>query len=527
MKLPLLTIFICLLAACKEPAPQRAGVPILPRDTSITVENSVSDLFLDSNRLEAFLEREVPSDTVRQRFRNFYAARNYGYAWFTEHGLSLPAEGFWNTHDTYLRTTGDSTSFDRLLHGTMQRLLYGDSTVAMPPDSIRLTELRLTHHFFEYVRTAFGPSADPEALQWHIPSRRLDPSALLDSLISGKGNEWRPLNENFHKLQEAVLRFRALGGQAWPEIGSTTGVIRPGERSDALPGLRTRLHTLGFYQPEDTGTLYDSGLEAAVIQAQRSFGLTDDGVVGPATFRALNVSPDARIRQLLLNMERAKWMPATPADRIVVNIPEYRLRVFTDGEEAFSSNVVVGKAASRTVVFSDELKYIVFAPYWNIPRSIVQNEILPAMQRSSGYLERNNMEVTGYSGGLPVVRQRPGAGNALGRVKFIFPNSYNIYFHDTPAKSLFGRDQRAFSHGCIRVEKPFELASYLLRNREEWTDESIRDAMYSNKEKWVPLEKTLPVFLTYFTAWADDEGTVHFREDIYGHDKELAEHLFK
>ena len=190
-------------------------------------------------------------------------------------------------------------------------------------------------------------------------------------------------------------------------------------------------------------------------------------------------------------------------------------------------NIVVGKAANRTVIFSDDLKYVVFSPYWNVPQSIVRNEIYPAMKRNSNYLQRNNMEVTGYSNGLPIVRQKPGKSNALGDVKFIFPNSYNIYFHDTPSRSLFDRQQRAFSHGCIRVQQPFDLAVYLLRNQPEWTKEKIKAAMHQSTEKWVTLNKSVPVFITYFTSWVDGKGILHFTEDIYGHDKRMADHLFE
>jgi murein L,D-transpeptidase YcbB/YkuD len=166
-------------------------------------------------------------------------------------------------------------------------------------------------------------------------------------------------------------------------------------------------------------------------------------------------------------------------------------------------------AATKTVVFNDQLKHVVFSPYWNVPRSIVRNEILPAMNRNPGYLSRNNMEQTGTSGGLPVIRQKPGGSNALGRVKFIFPNSFNIYFHDTPAKSLFQQEQRAFGHGCIRLEEPRQLAEYLLQNQPEWTDRRISDAMNSGTEKWVALKEPVAVAITYFTAWVDADGNLN------------------
>lgn len=189
-------------------------------------------------------------------------------------------------------------------------------------------------------------------------------------------------------------------------------------------------------------------------------------------------------------------------------------------------NIVVGKAAARTVIFSDELQYVVFSPYWNVPRSIVKNEIVPAMNRSSSYLRRNNMEITGYSDGLPVVRQKPGGSNALGRVKFIFPNRYNIYFHDTPARTLFTKEARAFSHGCVRVQEPFTLAQYLLRTDSSWTNARISKAMNGHMEVWVKLPEAVPVYLLYLTAWVDGDGVLNFRDDVYGHDRRMAERLF-
>jgi murein L,D-transpeptidase YcbB/YkuD len=188
--------------------------------------------------------------------------------------------------------------------------------------------------------------------------------------------------------------------------------------------------------------------------------------------------------------------------------------------------IVVGKAGHNTVIFTDSLEYIVFSPYWNVPESIVKNEILPEMKTDEYYLENNNMEQTGTRNGLPVIRQLPGGDNALGRVKFIFPNNFNIYFHDTPAKSLFEQDDRAFSHGCIRLSEPERLAEYLLRNDDYWTDSRIFDAMYSGENKWVKLKHKVPVYIVYFTAWVSQDGILNFRDDIYGHDKKMKEMMF-
>jgi murein L,D-transpeptidase YcbB/YkuD len=208
--------------------------------------------------------------------------------------------------------------------------------------------------------------------------------------------------------------------------------------------------------------------------------------------------------------------------RIVANIPEYRLHVYEDNREVLAMDIVVGKTSNPTVAFNDMMEHIVFSPYWNVPSSIVRNEILPARRRNPRYLSSQNMEITGTEDGLPVIRQRPGPGNALGGVKFLFPNKYNIYFHDTPAKTLFSRNKRAFSHGCIRLSQPFELAKYLLKDKPEWSDEAIRRAMSARSEKWVKLEEKIPVFITYYTSWVDPSGVLQFRDDIYRRDDDVV-----
>jgi murein L,D-transpeptidase YcbB/YkuD len=288
------------------------------------------------------------------------------------------------------------------------------------------------------------------------------------------------------------------------------------------------LYTTGDMHEADTTLLFDSALAAGVKRAQYRFGFKEDGIVNAALIAALNVTAADRIQQLLVNMERMRWLPKEPAGtRLVANIPEFKLHIFEDKKEVKHMNIVVGKAGSSSVIFTDELKYIVFSPYWNVPTSITRSEIVPGMKRNPNYISSKNMEITGYSNGLPIVRQKPGGSNALGDVKFIFPNSYNIYFHDTPSKSLFEKEKRAFSHGCIRLGEPFELAKYLLRSDTAWNDEKIKAAMVKGEEKWVTLTQSIPVFITYFTAWADQEGRIHFREDIYGHDAKMKERLFR
>lgn len=321
--------------------------------------------------------------------------------------------------------------------------------------------------------------------------------------------------EHYQKLKEAT---------EWPEInlkGKTT--LKLNDKSEALPAIQERLKELGDlrrFRNEDT---YTSRLEDAVRQFQLRHGLEDDGVIGPAFMKALNMPLDKRIEQLSANMNRIVTDTAKVSGaRIIANIPEYKLYVMEDDTEVLKMDIVVGKTSNPTVVFSDTLETIVFSPYWNVPASIVKKEILPALSRNPSYLDENNMEITGKVDGLPTIRQKPGPDNSLGSVKFLFPNKYDIYFHDTPSKSLFERKKRAFSHGCIRLSEPYDLAQYLLKDQKGWSSMEILNAMSAGSEKWVKLDKKIPVSIIYYTAWVDSGGLLNFRDDIYGHDQEQA-----
>ena len=325
-------------------------------------------------------------------------------------------------------------------------------------------------------------------------------------------------------LQQHLERYYTIeknGG--WKPIKMTKKFYQKDESGPAVQQIKARLRASGDYTSSDDSPLFTTELAQAVKKAQRRFGFKENGVVDAALARELNRPVQYRIAQLLLNMERLRALPAPgEGTRLVANIPEFKLHVYEGDRHVFDMNIVVGTEANQTVTFNDEMKQIVFSPYWNVPPSIVKNEILPAMRRSSDYLWRNGYVRTGTENGLPVIRQLPGSKNALGKVKFLFPNSHNIYFHDTPAKSLFEVRRRTFSHGCIRLAEPARLAEYLLRDVPGWTPDKIARAMNAGKEQAVSLPSAVPVSITYFTAWVDGQGQLHFREDIYGHDKEGA-----
>lgn len=534
LKLKYLTVFLLCIAfvRCDGQEDHDPATVRLECDSSITTSNAYSKLYLDSLVLESFISERDLDQKLAGDLRNFYNGRNYHFAWFTEEGLTEQANAFWSVHKSYVEATRDSSVYDRSLHALMENLLEDGGGMVGNNRDLTEAELDITVHFFQYARTAYQGDLRPADLQWYIPRKKLDLVTLLDTLLSSKEGEprlWEPASAGYKSMKEQLRKYYAIRqGGGWPLIDAGKQLLKAGDTLPAVAALKKRLAITGDFDPADTSAVFSEELEAALVQAQRRFGLKQDGVAGPATLAQLNIPVEDRIKQMLVNLERMKWMPfGNQEAKLVVNIPEYKLLVYEDGKEQFNMNVVVGKAGTNTVIFSDKLEYVVFSPYWNIPQSIVRNEILPRLRQDPGYLERNNMEQVRTVNGLPVIRQRPGPDNALGRVKFIFPNHYNIYFHDTPAKHLFGRNKRAFSHGCIRLQKPAKLAEYLLSDQAEWNAASIAAAMHSGKEKWVSLKEPLLVLITYFTCWVDEDGKLQFRNDIYGHDKKLMRQLLQ
>ena len=524
------TIFIILILfnSCHG---QQAKIISVERDTTITPLTSFSKLFFDSSKLEVFIEEQETGDSSAAQLRNFYKRRNYQFAWFTEDGIAEHTRSFWNLHNNYISNFGDTALKYRAVHQQIDQLMNEDTSINIVTERILQTELELTIHFFEYSKNAYSGKLNPNELQWYIPRKKINTLILLDSLIAREGKnlqDWEPVNVFYKRLKKELIHYNDIkkaGG--WKIITfNKLNKYNPGDSSLVIKQVKQRLQISGDDKSIDTTKYYTNELIAVIKRTQKSFGIKDDGVITAALIKELNISINEKIKKLLINLERMKWVPQQPeGNLLIVNIPEFRLHVFEGAKKLFSINIVVGKAANNTVIFTGQLKHVVFSPYWNVPRSIVRNEILPAIKRKPNYLARMNMEETGYSDGLPVIRQKPGGANAWGKVKLIFPNSYNIYFHDTPSKSLFNQNNRAFSHGCIRLAEPVKLATYLLRNQPEWTTPKMNVAMSSSIEKWVLLKKSLPVFVTYFTAWVDSEGLLNFRDDIYGHDKKLAKHL--
>jgi murein L,D-transpeptidase YcbB/YkuD len=350
-----------------------------------------------------------------------------------------------------------------------------------------------------------------------------------------------PQSEQYRRLLTALATWRGIAAQSADESLPPVAKLSAGNQYAALPQLAAKLRRFGDLAADAKvdGTAYSGAIVDAVKHFQSRHGLAADGVVSSKTFAALNVPAAQRVRQLELAVERARWTPESDAPAsIVVNIPEFRLEA--RGAETLEMRVIVGKAAGhKTPVFGGDIKHVVFRPYWAVPPSIQRGEIVPKLAKDRDYLARNNFEVVTDSGrslGSGVsddtlaklrsfqysIRQKPGTSNALGLMKFLFPNDNNVYLHSTPQQALFARDRRDFSHGCIRIEDPVALAAWVLRNDPQWNEAKIRAAIKSDKDDmYVKLIQPIPVTIQYTTAVVRANGDVHFFEDIYGHDTQL------
>jgi len=415
------------------------------------------------------------------------------------------------------------------------------------------TEILFTDALARLAVTLKYGKLDPSGLDpaWNF-SRSLemkDPVGGINAVLTSGSitpflDSMDPKSPLYDWLRQALVTYRGIMGRGgWPTVpkGPVLELESVGQR---VVTLRQRLRISGdltAVDPADPAVL-DSDLESAVKRFQVRHGIDADGRVGPRSLEELNIPVEDRINQIRATLERVRWVfRDITGDHIVVDLAGFQLYLFQGGEQTWKTRVQVGKPFHATPVFKDTVRYLEFNPTWTIPPGITRNETLPAIRRDPSYLSRNNMIVVTNNGikvdpstidwaataqkGFPyMIRQEPGPGNALGRVKFMFPNPYMVYLHDTPSKGLFARSERAFSHGCIRTQNPFELAELLVADQ-GWDRARIDQVLASMKTTRVNLENPMPVLLLYWTAEADAEGTVHFRKDFYGRDAAIIEGL--
>ena len=401
-----------------------------------------------------------------------------------------------------------------------------------------------------YAQDAYGGRINPLDVNklLVIKPKRLDAADTLTKLAASDDPAKFLLDldlphKEFQLLKTALAKFYDKDAVKTETISVPDGpTLKLGMKDDRVPTLRERLAVPAPEIPEGAAnatvdTTYDAPLLEAVKAFQASLGLTADGVLGPATVAALNGAGQVSKDDIVANMERWRWEPNDFGQfHVEVNIPEFTVWIMKDGEAVHSTRVVVGRPTNQTPVFSDEIEDIVVNPYWNVPPSIAVNEIKPHLIANPGYLDSQNMEMLAGSKVINAsaidwtttninnyhIRQKPGGANALGQIKFLFPNDLDIYLHDTPSKSLFARSYRAYSHGCVRVQNPMDFAGALLATNPSLDEDKLR-AMFGDKEKWVPLKTHIPVHLMYFTLRVDDDGTIRSYGDVYGHNKKLID----
>lgn len=424
------------------------------------------------------------------------------------------------------------------------------------PDLLSDLDLLLTDAFLVYGSHLLSGRVDPETIhsKWIKKSREANLGDLLEAALE-KGDVEEALKgllpeyPGYAGLRQALMNYRRIMEQGgWSPVPAGPTLHRD-DRDERVPALRARL---ALSKDLDGGAQggdpehFDQQLEFAVRGFQRRHGLTEDGVVGPATLEAINVPSGERVRQIEVNLERWRWLPEDFGRRyILVNIADFSLEVVEDGRRVMTMRVVAGKKARVTPVFSGRMTYLVLNPYWHIPHKLAVEDVLPRIRSDPGYLARQGIRVFGswddLAPEIPAdtidwsavtkynftfkLRQDPGPSNALGRVKLMFPNRFAVYLHDTPSRYMFQKNQRDFSSGCIRIEKPIDLAAYVLAGDPKWTREKVLSAIESGESRIVWLPEPIPVHVLYWTAWVDGEGAVQFRRDIYGRDGPLDQAL--
>ncbi|MBP7339041.1 L,D-transpeptidase family protein [Niveispirillum sp.] len=423
------------------------------------------------------------------------------------------------------------------------------------PDALAELEVLLSHGALDYGRDLATGRLAPMSIdsELYVEKREIDTLALLNRLagVEDAGAELSalpPRRSEYQHLKGALQQYRELAAAGgWKPVPMADMSLKPGGNDDRLPALRARLAVTGELPvdapvPEDP-TLFDDATIEALKTFQARHGLEPDGVLGKQTLLALNITADQRAAQIAMNMERWRWMPIDMGrSYILVNLAAFHLSIFDQGNVVHEARVVVGTSSTRTPVFSRKMSYLEVNPYWHVPAKIVRDEIFPKAKKDPSYLAKQGYELLSdwSETAVPVdphsldwahmtrlpyrVRQVPGDKNSLGRIKMMFPNEFDVYLHDTPSKNLFNRANRSFSHGCIRVEHPFDVAETILRltGTVDWPRTRLDEALASGQRTIVRLKQPIPIHISYVTAFVANDGSVNFRSDIYGRDRKLA-----
>lgn len=522
-----IAVFLVLIFSCQNDPSQK--------ELAKSIETSLlQDAEMDSSLLEVYSENE------------------FHPIWVKMGGLNKKGEQFYEELE---EVAYDGLEKDNYLSEDQALLLENIKESKDLSNHTRL-DISISKSFLKLASDLNIGMIDPANLniEWKMDRRAptIDFLEVLQGIAEGKDLEkslglFRQKNQNYADLKALLKNEINLQKENQELVPFFQGKIEKGDTHQAIPLIRQRLNLSGDLEnpKQDGGEVYDEELFQAVKKFQSRHGLIDDGIIGEDFFSSINYTHSDLISKLKINLERLRWLPdftGSDHNQVIVNIPDFNLFYIQDGDTVFTSKVVVGKDYRQTPVFKSEMTYLVFSPTWTLPETILWEDVIPSIREDEEYLEKNHMRVLDYQEeevnykkikwdkleeeeDFPyLIRQSPGDENPLGRVKFMFPNDYYIYIHDSPAQNLFSQDERTFSSGCIRMDKPEEFAALLLEDVDGWGEEEILEAMNLEEEKKVDLEEVQEVWILYLTIW-NNGGTVQVREDIYEMDKKLAKAL--
>ncbi|MGI9481161.1 MAG: L,D-transpeptidase family protein [Hyphomicrobiales bacterium] len=520
---------------------------------ALTVQGLGGEIVDETVARKIHTELSSPSQPVlrveraeRKAIVDFYKARKFAPAWVGEYGVSVRGK---RVLDALSKAAADGLEPADYLPPSMLNFSDDPERFKGNEQALARLDVELTVKAVKFARNAYSGRIKPKRLSETLD---VEPETLAaEKAIAALMKTVHPEEylDGLHPTHPVYVMMKAelakVGGNSQPSALPPVGPgpsMKLGLQDERVPLLRRHMEQLGFYSPDNTtagaegqsDTLYDQAMADAVREFQSAKGLYADGIAGPQTLGALSSkAPENRVAKLKANMERMRWLPKELGQRhIFVNQAAYQVRVVEDDNVIHQARVIVGKQRFPTPMFSDEMETVVFNPYWNVPRSIMKNEFLPKLWDDPGYLDRNGYEVINqrgqrvasysvdwwnyYGDDVPYdIRQTPGRANALGEVKFLFPNKHAVYLHDTPTKNLFKKNSRAFSHGCVRVQNPRKFAEFILG----WNKSQVDSAIHSGANQSVKLQTKIPVHLTYFTIWPDNDGRLRYRSDVYGRDE--------
>lgn len=490
-----------------------------------------------------------------QELIEFYDQRHHRSIWFENEKFKKdPASLITEIKNSYAEGLNPQDYHLELIEECIQdNNLFSEDCL----DKRALLDILLTNAYLKLASDYLNGKIDAEIIidDHNYRADSLEAQKLLKLLLKeDKINQiiknQLPKTDNYNELKRKLAYYRDSGQiKTWPQIkaGELLAEEASGQRVIQLIENLTARGYLNKTQLKTTN-YFSQRVKRAVLKFQIDHGLKADGVVGKKTLAALNIPLEQRIKQLIINMERWRWLPEDLGSRyIYVNIADYNLKLYEENQVIMQMKTIVGKQQRSTPVFSDSIKYLVINPYWYVPESIAVKDKLPLIKKDYNYLKENNYSLFKYTGNNKLeevdpaeikweeinkdnfnylLRQNPGDNNALGRIKFMFPNKFSIYLHDTPGRYLFSENDRSFSSGCIRIEQPIDLAEYLLDDQEKWSREKIKEEMTKDKEKIVYLKQPIKIYLQYNTAWVDSFGNLNFREDIYNRDQKIIEEYF-